>query len=167
MGPGNRPHFFLAQTIRVIGNTMSKRAATMYRANLLATLIVLIPSLTAAQGGCPRNESPVSVQVQLTLLQSTSSDSSADVGVADAANNAKNNAGSSAQQQTHQFLPDMNIRVELQDSFGTRIGDGAPNGEGRLSFSLCPRAEFRVRVTGTDLEEVTAENLSPSRGDKM
>ncbi len=132
---------------------------------LLLLFIFGIVARAAAQGGCPRNESPVQVQVQLTLEQT--SDSTTDVGVADAANNAKNNAGSSSQQQGHQFNPQMNIRIELQDSFGTRVGEGSPNGEGRLSFNICPRAEFRVHVTGTDFEEVTAENLSPGRGDKM
>jgi len=107
------------------------------------------------------------VQIQLTLEQTTDSDGSSNVGVADAANNAKNNAGSSSRQQSRQFHPEMNIRVELQDSFGTRVGEGAPNGEGRLGFSLCPRAEFRVHVTGTDIEEATVENLSPGRGDRM
>jgi Tfp pilus assembly protein PilF len=132
---------------------------------LLLLFIAANLATAAAQGGCPRNESPVRVQIQLTLERTA--EATTDVGVADAANNAKNNAGSSSQQQGHQFNPQMNIRVELQDSFGTRVSEGSPNGEGRLSFNVCPRAEFRVHVTATDFEEVTAENLSPGRGDKM
>jgi len=145
---------------------MTERTAPMPRWFLLFPFILLICSLALAQGTCPRNETPVQMQIQLTLEKSDS-DGSSSVGVANAGNSS-HGSGSASIERSHEFSPNMNIRVELQDSFGTRVGDGVPNGEGRVSFSgLCPRSEFRLRVTGTYIEETTAENLSPSHGDRM
>jgi tetratricopeptide (TPR) repeat protein len=146
---------------------MYTRIAAMHRICFLIPLLTLGWLPAAAQSNCPHNESTTQMQIQLTIEAAMDDSADSNVGVADAANNSTHGSGSSSGEHSHQFSPDMNIRVELQDSFGTRVGDAVPNGEGRASFTVCPRAEFRLRVTGSFIEEATAENLSPGRGDHM
>jgi hypothetical protein len=137
---------------------------------VIVTLIVSVAlgHLAAAQACARIAGSPMDMQVQLTMDSVPDAVATDDtIGVATASNDAKHGSSGNTREQSHQFSSAMNIRVELQDSLGTRVGDGVPNGEGRLSFLVCSRITYRLRVTGADIEEVNAENLEPGRGDKM
>lgn len=137
------------------------------RAMRLIFLLTFLSCTTLAnsQNTCPGNQPPVSLQIQLALEKAGSSEQSDD----DMNTVSKNSAADSSRsgEKSHEFTAGMNIHVELQDSLGTRVGDGMPNGEGRVSFVVCPRGEFRLRVTGATIEEATVDNFSPSRGDRI
>ncbi len=122
----------------------------------------------AAQETCGRGAgSATDMQIMLSFEeQSSSQDVIPDGGLGSAASNPTQ-TGSSAGQIGQEFNPMVQIRVELQDAYGGRLKELNPNAEGKVTFGVCSRVTYRLRITGTDIEELTAQNLQPGQGDRV
>jgi tetratricopeptide (TPR) repeat protein len=139
--------------------------------HLLISLLTLLVSCQAvlAQTVCGRGAgTPVNMQISLAFDDgSLMNDADAGSGGLSTAAGDTSNDGGKAAKTAQEFRPELQIRVQLQDDFGTRISEAGPNGEGNVNFLVCSRGVYQLRITGNNIEEANARGLSPSRGDKI
>src|SRR5262249_33621352 len=63
---------------------------------------------------------------------------------------------------------DMQIRVQLQDAFGSStLQESSPSSDGRVTFRVCSKVNYRVRVFGPDIDEALVEDVDPGRTDRI
>lgn len=135
--------------------------------NAAALVLCFSAGMCFGQGGCSRSSgSPIEMQVWLVLEEPANSDQSTEkIGTASAANDPTRESSSGS--RSNNFTTNMQIRVELQDNFGSSLKDSSPGSEGKVVFNVCSRNIYRVRVTGAEIEEATADNVSPGSGDRV
>ncbi|HUQ50114.1 MAG TPA: tetratricopeptide repeat protein [Terriglobales bacterium] len=86
--------------------------------------------------------------------------------------NAANRAGqerdvANPNQHSRDVSTNLQIRVQLQDSFGTNVEEKSPNSEGKVTFQVRNGSSYRLRVTGAQIEESFVERVEPANGDRM
>ena len=109
------------------------------------------------------------MQIRLALDQSDTSDTkdeSETAGGTDIQNDSAHRAGNGSQAAGVDFAA-MQIRVQLQDGQGIPLEETTPRSDGKVTLRVCSRSIYRVRVTGTDIEESVADDVQPGRGDRM
>src|SRR4051812_17906304 len=86
-------------------------------------------AMSFGQGGCSRaSGSPIQMQVWLSLEEHASDQNSEKIGTAKADNDPTRESTSAS--RSNNFATNMQIRVELQDSFGSNLKDSSPSSEG-------------------------------------
>lgn len=97
------------------------------------------------------------MQVQLTLSDESPGTSTDSMHRDDAA----------GADQSRRFNTNMQIRVQLQDSMGGTFQETYPDPEGKVRMTVCKYGTYRLRVTGSTIEETVVDDLQPGRGDKI
>ncbi|HUS18912.1 MAG TPA: tetratricopeptide repeat protein [Terriglobales bacterium] len=69
--------------------------------------------------------------------------------------------------QGGEFDSRLQIRVQLQDQFGSKVAESSPNSEGKIVFRTCSKVTYRLRAFGPSIEEIQLDNLVPGQGDKI
>ncbi len=137
------------------------------RRSLLLFLAWSLAGASIAAAQCSRYAGvPIDMQVQLVLDGNQPIPDSAPPGSNAGSDNAHQASGTSGQ-SIHQFTPSDQIRVQLLDGYGGNLKEGMPAANGKLVFRVCSKATYRLRVTGQDIQEATAENLDPGHGDRI
>lgn len=137
----------------------------MYRSPLAFIFITgLISSLAQAQSCGRTGGTPTDMRVQISLEESNGQTQTGSGVTDDASHRA--DGGASGQHST-EFSTNLQIRVQLQDGYGSNITEMSPNGEGQVVFHVCSRVTYRVRITSPEFEEATAMDLEPGRGDRI
>jgi tetratricopeptide (TPR) repeat protein len=131
---------------------------------LTAVIFLLLSSLPSWSQCSRQAGTPIDMQVHLSFEDEAPNTSTKVSGLPDST--PKSDAGASGSQRG-QFDARMQIRVQLQDQYGSGISDTSPNSEGKIVFRVCSKPTYRMRVTGPDIEEVQLDNLVPGQGDKI
>lgn len=104
------------------------------------------------------------MQVQLTFSEQGSD---AALGAVSNQNDSAHRGEAGGGERSRDSATNMLIRVQLQDSSGGVLRDATPNSDGQVSMVVCPTGSYRLRVTGSAIEEAIVEDLQPGRGDKL
>src|SRR5207237_4795977 len=110
----------------------------------IAITVVFCASASFGQAVCTRSSgTPIDMQVQLSFdnRENLPGDTNTP-GMASAGNDPSHGAGTTGAER-QEFSPNMQIRVELQDNFGARLQELQPSSEGKSTFRVCNRADYR------------------------
>jgi tetratricopeptide (TPR) repeat protein len=141
----------------------------MFRLLIGLLLFALISSPASAQI-CGRSDGPpTDMQVQLSIEAPDDNPDGAPAATAggNIAGDVSHRSGGTSGKNNQEFTPNLQIRVQLLDAYGSNLQESPPNTEGKVVFRVCSRLRYRLRVTGADLEETTTDNLDPGRGDRI
>jgi hypothetical protein len=118
---------------------------------------------------CSQKAGPaVEMQIRLSFDdRSAFQGESANTGSVNVQNDAAHRGGS-ASAETRNAGADMQIRVQLQDAFGSStLQESSPGSDGRVTFRVCSKVNYRVRVFGPDIDEALVEGVDPGRTDRI
>jgi tetratricopeptide (TPR) repeat protein len=131
-------------------------------------VLFLLMAASAAHGQILTNQSANrSVDIRVTLSFDDGSSITGNVST------GQNQAGSGHErdtavgQQSTEVAANLQIHVELQDSFGGNIDEKSPSGEGQVLFHVRNGGSYRIRVRGAEIEETVLDNVEPALGDRM
>src|SRR5438094_7244475 len=104
---------------------------------------------------CSQKAGPA-VEMQIRLAfddRSAFQGDSINTGSVNVQNDASHRSGS-ASAESRNAGSDMQIRVQLQDAFGSStLQESSPSSDGRVTFRVCSKVNYRVRVFGPDIDE--------------
>lgn len=130
---------------------------------LLLLLALLTPSL--AQVCDARAGAPMQMQIQLAFGHQASDSTP---GAVATQNDSMHRGGDAAGvERGHEFPPEMQIRIRLEDPSGGTLQELTPTAEGQVRFMVCTNSIYRVRVIGPTIEEALLDSVQPGRGDKL
>ena len=137
------------------------------RSSLLLTLVSF--ALLAQGQMCSQKAGPaVEMQIRLSFDdRSAFQGDSINTGSVNVQNDASHRTGS-ASAETQNAGANMQIRVQLQDAFGSSaLQENSPGSDGRVTFRVCSKVNYRVRVFGPDIDEALVEGVDPGRTDRI
>lgn len=129
---------------------------------LIAVLAICTPSL--AQVCDSRSGAPVQMQIQLTFSDQAPEEAP---GAVSTQNDPMHRGDIAGGERSRGFTTNMQIHVQLQDPLGGTLQESAPSPEGLVRMTVCKNGIYRLRVTGSTIEEAVLDDLHPSRGDKL
>jgi len=118
---------------------------------------------------CSQKAGPaVEMQIRLSFDdRSAFQGESVNSGSVNVQNDAAHRTGS-ASAEARNAGADMQIRVQLQDAFGSStLQESSPSSDGRVTFRVCSKVNYRVRVFGPDIDEALVEGVDPGRTDRI
>jgi tetratricopeptide (TPR) repeat protein len=139
------------------------------RFSFLLILVITSSSLVTYAQVCSQKAGPaVEMQIRLSFDdRSAFQGDSINTGSVNVQNDASHRAGS-ASAETQNAGANMQIRVQLQDAFGSSsLQESSPSSDGRVTFRVCSKVNYRVRVFGPDIDEALVEGVDPGRTDRI
>jgi tetratricopeptide (TPR) repeat protein len=123
-------------------------------------LFFLLLTVAPATAQICDNRSPLTtVQIQLMF-----GDDAREAGLS---NHDVSQHSDSAGARKLSFDSSSDIRVQVSEQVGGVVADVMPSAEGKVVVNLCKNNRYSLRVTGSDIQEVTIDSLQPNRGDKL
>ncbi|MCU1286538.1 MAG: repeat protein [Acidobacteriales bacterium] len=107
------------------------------------------------------------VNMQITLAFDDGSNFSGSISTGQNQPAAGHERDTTAGQPSSDVAANLQIHVQLQDSFGANLDEKSPNGEGQVLFTVRNGGSYRIRVRGPDIEETVLDNVEPALGDRM
>jgi tetratricopeptide (TPR) repeat protein len=136
----------------------------MNRCNLLLCFFVSVLSLFSYSQVCDqRSGAPMQMQVQLTFGDTGASGTA----VPTPHDDSIHRGDAPGVDHAHNFVPEMQIHIQLQDPSGGTLQETIPTSDGQVRLAVCKNLNYRLRVTGPEIEEAILDSLQPGRGDRL